>query len=354
MKTNRKANLIFLMCMIVIPTGVLIAQQQYYVSINGSDLNKGDKENPLKTINEGIKRINSDSTKKSAEIIVAPGRYVLTETVLIKNSRLLNSSERLIIKAEILPDDKQWMPEFMPTIVTAIPLVKDQIGETANGIQVEVSHVTIQGFRFLGGLDFENKDTNQLRRSYPIWRGGKNLDDLVVSQCVFMGDSVVMPLHVGIIANGHGLVVEHCIFYKCKNPVVFWTAEGGTSYRNAMRNCIVYGSSFSAVWTVQTNGDDFDFSSNIITKSSTVWIRERNGTRKYTVRNCMITDNNNWAGYGFGPLGKLLPTAYDFLTLDNVMKNGNITLDMNRNSKYFLHVEQNDIARKFNAGLFSH
>lgn len=61
-----------------------------------------------------------------------------------------------------------------------------------------------------------------------------------------MGDDQAMPLHVGVIANGHGLVLEHDVFYNVRNAVVFWNAEGGTSHRNAMRNCLVYGASVSA------------------------------------------------------------------------------------------------------------
>jgi hypothetical protein len=45
----------------------------------------------------------------------------------------------------------------MPTVVTAVPLVADEGGETGNGIQIEVNHATVQGLRFTGGLDFYYK-----------------------------------------------------------------------------------------------------------------------------------------------------------------------------------------------------
>src|SRR5258708_21124724 len=91
---------------------------------------------------------------------------------------------------------------------------------------------------------------------------------------IFVGDEQAMPLHVGVIANGHGLVLEHDVFYNVRNAVVFWGAEGGTSDRNAMRNCLVYGAGTSGIWTVETDGDDFDFRNNVIANSRIVWMRE--------------------------------------------------------------------------------
>jgi hypothetical protein len=145
-------------------------------------------------------------------------------------------------------------------VAPGVPLEADPGGETGNGIQIEVNHATIQGLRFTGGLDFYYKTPNQVRRTYPIWRDGKNLEDLLVKQWVFIGDDQVMPLHVGVIANGHGLVLEHDIVYNVKNAVVFWRAEGGMSHRNAMRNCLVYGASASGIWTVETRLRRFRFS----------------------------------------------------------------------------------------------
>ena len=45
----------------------------------------------------------------------------------------------------------------MPTLVTAVPLVADEAGEYGNGIQIEVNHATVQGLRFMGGLDFSTR-----------------------------------------------------------------------------------------------------------------------------------------------------------------------------------------------------
>lgn len=113
----------------------------------------GSKEKPLKTITEATKRVNSDNQSGCAESIITAGRYLISETALLKNNRNLSINNRITIRAEILPDDVNWNPQLMPTIVTAVPLQKDDFGETAFGFDIEVSHVTIQGLRFLGGLD---------------------------------------------------------------------------------------------------------------------------------------------------------------------------------------------------------
>ena len=263
--------------------GPLTAQQLFVNAASGMDTNSGTREQPLRSVTEAARRINGDTTSKSSEVIVAPGLYVLSQTALFKNSKSYTAADRLVIRAEVLPDDPAWRPQQMPTMVTAVPLVADEAGEFGTGIQIEVNHATIQGLRFTGGLDFSYKSPKQIRRTYPIWRGGKNLDDLSVKQCVFVGDEQAMPLHVGVIANGHGLVLEHDVFYNVRNAVVFWGAEGGTAdHRNAMRNCLVYGASTSGIWTVETDGDDFDFRNNVIANSRIVWMRERDArTRRY-------------------------------------------------------------------------
>ncbi|MGL4631292.1 MAG: hypothetical protein ACRCVT_08810 [Leadbetterella sp.] len=328
------------------------SQKLFVSTATGKDSNTGSHEQPLKSINEAIKRINKDVTATSSEIIVSEGVYIIDETILIKNIKTFSMDNRFKIRAEILPDDENWHPQRMPTLVTAVPLNKDDAGETGNGIQVEISHVVIQGFRFTGSLDYYNKTENQIRRTYPIWRGGKNLDDLYVTQCVFVGNEQVMPLQVGIIANGHGLVVENCVFYQIKNPVVFWRAEGGTSNRNAMRNCLVYGAENSGVWTVETNGDDFDFRNNVIANSNTVWVREKGSSRKYKAINSIFAYNENMAAYGGGATGNPVLTDSNFLILENMKQSGKITLQMNKGERDFLHILKGTLGSNLKAGLF--
>lgn len=186
---------------------------------------------------------------------------------------------------------------------------------------------------------FKKHTGKQLRRSYPIWRDGKKLDDLLVTQCLFAGNADVLPLHVGAIANGHGLVIDHCVFFNCKNPVVFWKVDSGTSHHDAMRYCLVYGGYFSGVWTTQsTDGDDFEFHHNIIAHCNTVWIRENGSTRSYKARDCIFTDYSNLAGYGSGPLSGTSAASTDFLKMENVQTTGDIQIEMDQSKRNYLQL----------------
>jgi hypothetical protein len=330
----------------------LTAQQVFVNAASGIDTNPGTRDHPLRSLTEAARRVNSDTTSKSSEVIVAPGMYVLSQTALFQNSKPYSATDRLVIRAEVLPDDPVWHPQRMPTVVTAVPMVAEGFGEAGNGIQIEVSHATIQGLRFTGGLDYYYKSPTETRRSYPIWRGGKNLDDLLVTQCMFMGDEQVMPLHLGVIANGHGLVLEHDVFYNVRNAVVFWAAEGGTSHRNAMRNCLVYGATVSGIWTVDTDGDDFDFRNNVIANSRVAWMREKSSTRRYKVAASLFADNANMAARG-GAAGGFTQTDSSFLTLQEMQLAGRVDLVMDRSQRDYLHIRKGSAGSEVRAGLFT-
>ncbi|WP_232816079.1 DUF1565 domain-containing protein [Chryseobacterium capnotolerans] len=198
----------------------LQAEQLYVNPQNGNDANTGTKSQPLKTILEAAKRVNANKEQEATTIILSEGVHLLTQTVVFSNDKY-TLKNRLVIRADVMPDDADWTPQKMPIVVTATPLESGIGGQEARGIQPEVSHVTIEGLRFTGSPDYSYMDGTNLRRSYPIWRDGKNLDDLLITQCLFAGNADVLPLHVGVIANGYGLVIDHCVFFNCKIPVVF-------------------------------------------------------------------------------------------------------------------------------------
>lgn len=334
---------------------LLLASNSYsqtiYVSgAAGKDSNLGTKELPIKTISEAAKRSNMNKTDTATNVILLEGIHIITETALFNNVKY-SPTKRLTIRAELLPDHVNWHPQFMPTVLTASQMIKDESGEKSIGIQVETNHVTIQGIRFTGSVDYPYMSEKNIRRAYPIWRGGLVLNDLLVSQCVFMGNVDVMPLHVGVIVNGHGLVLEHCVFFNCKNPVIFWKANGN-SKGNTMRNCLVYGSTFSGIWTVETDGEDFDFSNNIIANSRVVWVREINGTRNYKLNNCIITNNSVISGYAGGAVTGLTETKSDFMKMTTVKTEGTILLEMNPAKRNYLHIQTGTFGEELKAGLF--
>jgi hypothetical protein len=338
----------FVLLLTVIVTLVASAQELYVNVKTGNDANSGSKLQPLKTIEEAAKRINLNNEKEITTIILAEGLYPLTETVLFNNNRF-TAEHRLTIRAEILPNDPNWNPQHMPIITTVIPAtVTPGDGEEVKGMQIEVSHVTIEGLRFTGSPVYYYIDGKQSRRYYPIWRDGKNLDDLLVTQCLFAGNVDVLPIRVAVIANGHGLVLDHCVFFNCENPVVFWDAEGGTSYHNTMRYCLVYESNYSGVWTTGSTADDLEFHHNIIANSRTGWIRDKNSMHHYKIHDCIIAANKNMAGYGNGEG----TTNNDFLKMDNVQLAGAIEIEKDQSKNNYLQLKQGSFGSELKAGLF--
>jgi hypothetical protein len=332
-------------------TLVATGQQLFVNGKTGDDAALGTKSQPLKTIREAARRANADTIKGPTTIVFSEGVYLLTETVLFHNDKY-SRENRLVLRAEVMPDDPDWMPRRMPVVATVAPMVQSVGGEEARGLQFELSHVTIEGLRFSGSPDYSYIDGQNLSRSYPIWRDGKDLDDLLVTQCLFAGDPDVLPLHLGVIANGPGLVIDHCVFFRCKNSVVFWKANG-TSHHNAMRYCLVYGGYFSGVWTTQsTGGDDFEFHHNVIAHCRTAWIRENGSTRHYKAHDCLFAGNNDLAGYGSGPAGGGGPTSTDFLQMKNVQLKGDVRIEMDQSRRNYLQLADGSDGVGIKAGLF--
>ena len=329
-------------------TSLIASAEEFYINAKtGNDANPGDKLQPLKTVAEAARRINLNTAKTVATIILQEGVYPLTETILFNNNKF-TADDRLTIRAETLPDDPNWNPQCMPIITTVIPMMQTpNDGEIAKGFEIEVSHVTIQGLRFTGSTDYYYIDGKQNRRYYPIWRDVKNLDDLLVTQCMFAGNVDVLPIRVAVIANGHGLVVDHCVFFNCQNPVVFWEAEGGTSNHNAMRYCLVYESNYSGVWTTTNTGNDFEFHHNLIANGRTAWIRDNNSTHQYQIHDCILTNNMNVTGNGGGSA-----INKDFLKMENVQLTGTIEIEKDQSKNNYLQLKEGSFGSALKAGLF--
>jgi hypothetical protein len=337
-----------LLLLIMISSYLIASAEDLYINAKtGNDKNTGSQSHPLKTIGEAANRVNANAAKEAATIILSEGVYPLVETVLFNNNKF-SGEKRLTIRAEVLPDEANWNPQRMPiitSIIAATPTPGD--GEEARGFEIEASHVTIEGLRFTGSPVYYYIDGKQSRRYYPIWRDGKNLDDLVVTQCLFAGDVDVLPIRVAVIANGHGLVLDHCVFYNCQNPVVFWDAQDGTSYRNAMRYCLVYGANYSGVWTTTQTGDDFEFHNNVIANSRTAWIKDDNSTHHYQIHDCILTANVKTAGNGGDSA-----INNDFLKMENVQLSGAIEIEKDQSKNNYLQLKEGSLGSKLQAGLF--
>ena len=360
MNTRKTLNfrIVFVGLVIVVLAPSLIAETLYVDSQNGSDTNPGNKEKPLLTIGKAADIINGKKEPGPTTIKIGPGVYNLTKAVVFENPRPYTKEKRLTIEATILPDDPNWKPILMPIILSTEDYPGDKYGKYTYAFKIEVNHITIRGLKFLG-----NPVPHNLH--FPICRLGQDKEDLIVTQCLFVGDVDALPIHVPILANGHELVVDHCIFYKCKNSVLFCDAKGGKSKKNAMRYCIVDGNYSTGVWTYGTD-EDFEFHHNIITRCLYTWMRGRGNQRKYKINDCIITNNKYFSGYGlrtgeYTQTGKYIQTGPEITYEEkNIIKDGKVVLEKGQMTKdealeiprNYLHPLPGTLGYDLRAGLF--
>jgi hypothetical protein len=326
----------------------------------GNDQNPGTKELPFKTINKAADHINQANGKGAITIFIAEGIYGLDETATFHPANWhFTNEQRLTIRAEILPDDAEWHPGRMPVFVSTMPLDfkpngnQDPLGGASYGIQIETSHVTIQGLKILGTPVVERPRDGMVRRNYPIVREGRNLDDLRVTQCLFVGDEHVIPNHLGVLASGQGIVVDHCVFYQCKDAVVFWFSEKPAERCEMHHNLMIdnYG---AAVWS-WTVADDFKFYNNVVSNNNVFWEVGRDESRVYSITNSLVVGYNSLVNKGGGAFGYGEPTDPGRLKYGNdviIKKEGSLQIDMNQTHRNYLHIVPGTLGAEYGAGLF--
>jgi hypothetical protein len=244
----------------------------------GADSGSGSRSSPLHTLAEAVRRVNSSEGSGPVTIFLSEGVYAIGETILIQPAkRTFAEDARLAIRAEVLPDDPDWHTGRMPTLIHTMPLSPtwngrpDPLGGAANGMLIETSHVTIQGLKILGLPVVESPKPGLIRRLYAISRLRRDLEDLEITQCLFAGEEVTNPIHVGIIVNGDGVKVRHCVFRGMKISVVFWTPG---SKGHAMTGCLCHAVYGSAVWTSGI-ATDFDYRNNVVDSCNYVWTAQQ-------------------------------------------------------------------------------
>ncbi|MEN6387265.1 MAG: right-handed parallel beta-helix repeat-containing protein [Phycisphaerales bacterium] len=312
----------------------------------GSDENPGTKQKPLKTLLKAAEITNNNSFKSGLIIRLSPGIYNLDQTLIFNNSRF-SAKNRLIIEAEILPDDPNWHPDLMPIIISSqYPVQKTDYAKQTEtySIKIKNSYVTVQGLKFLG---------NPLLNNWHccLERVGVNLEDLLVRQCMFIGAENTLNVYCAALATGDKFVLENNIFYHCDSAVVFWDGPGKVPGKdNALRNCIIYGSKMAAVWTCQTSYD-FDFRNNIVSNCEYFWLRQKGDIQRYRLYDSIITGNRFYSGYGLetGPTG-VSGKEVSFEEKD-IVKDGILLLDMDKLAKSYLHPKQGTFGSDIKAGL---
>lgn len=364
---------LFATIVLTVLVSLAMAQSSFYVNAStGSDNNTGTKQNPFKTLAAAARKVNQSTGTDAVTILMAPGVYAFEETTLLQpTKRTFTKENRLTIRAEILPDDTAWNTGSMPTLIHTMPLqqswfgVNDPFGGAMYGIKVEMSHLTIQGLKILGAPVVEHPKEGQIIRVYPISRTNPALDDLEIRQCVFAGDEITSPNHLGIIANGNGIVVDHCIFYHLKQAIVYWSRK---STGHVMRNTLIYGGYGCGVWT-SAIANDFIFENNIIANSNYAWISQldrdkgqqeiKDTTTKtdpilYQVNNSLFAGNKKVTGTGGGPQLNFKDIDPILLKFNNTkITEQSVELNLDDHSKYFMHPKTGTLGADKGVGLFT-
>jgi hypothetical protein len=348
---NRKAGLRFFLSVLVIVvlTTSVPAETIYVDGRSGSDKNPGTKGNPVRTVGR-VAQIVNNTEPGPTTIKIAPGIYSLDKSVEFNSTRPYTEKERLVVAAAVLPDDPQWEPALMP-IILSIEDPRRQGGldvlTATYGLKIGISHVTIRGLKFMG---------NPLSRNWHccLSRIGDDLDDLLVTQCMFAGDRNAIDIYCAALATGDRFVVDHCIFLNCHACTVFWDGPRGIAGKGcSMRYCIVDGAYISGVWTCRT-AEDFEFHHNIVTRSEYFWMRKRiDNPIKYHLHDCIVTGNKSYSGYGVesGPTG--LTGSEVTYKEKNIIKQGTVVLNKDKRSRDYMHPIAGSPGSGLGAGLFS-
>lgn len=360
---------VMLLCLAVCTSPALMAQNnqiapvpangKLYVNANiGNNNNDGTQSSPLQTLDEAAKRVNESIGKGALTIYISKGVYGLTKTADFNPVNWEFTKEnRLIIRAEVLPDDKEWNPADMPVIISTMPFTEEKndkneiTGGQNFGILIQNSHVTIQGLRILGEPVHENPSTGILIRNYPIVWEGKNLEDLRITQCLFIGNKYAIPNHLGVLANGKGLEVDHCLFYGVKDAVVMWHSPATNS---SFHHNVIIDSYGGIVWTWSAT-EDFKFYNNVISNANILWVQNKEEKLSYSLENSIIVGYNTIVNKGggahdFGEKGN--PAKIKFNKDVVLKKDGKLEIVLDQTSKFYLHIKPGTLGSNLGAGLF--
>lgn len=339
---------------------LLPAGSKIYVNANtGKNNNDGAQSSPLQTLSEATKRVNSAKGKGAITIYLSRGTYGLAETADFNPVNWEFTKEnRLTVRAEILPDDKGWNPADMPVLISTMPFTeekndKNEITGAQNfGVLIQNSHVTIQGLRILGEPIHENPYTGILIRNYPIVWEGKNLEDLRVTQCLFIGNKYAAPNHLGVLANGKGLEVDHCLFYNVKDAVVMWNSPATNS---SFHHNVILDSYGGIIWTWSAT-DDFKFYNNVVSNANVVWMLDKDEKLSYSIENSIIIGYNSLVNKGGGAhgFGEKADQSKIKINKDVILrKEGKLEIVEDQTSKFFLHIKPGTLGSNLGAGLFT-
>jgi hypothetical protein len=244
---------IFLTIILLLATGWQLSAQTIFVDpLKGKDTQTGTAMAPLASLDKAVAMAATFTGKEPVAIKLFPGLYTLREKLVIR----LPAS----IEAVTLPDDADWLPTKMPVIQSVSGNNSDVQFPHSVGFLVAADHVKFRGLKLTGNA---NPGVNYY---YPITKEDSLLTGLEVSQCYFAGDRYMAPIQGGVWAHGPNSSIDHCLFYNCKNALLFFKGVQNFS----VTNTVIYGSYEAAMWVWLLDGQ-FTFRNNIVADCDYFW-----------------------------------------------------------------------------------
>jgi len=339
-----RKTLVFCWTILLFSFASLHAQTYYVDAINGHDSNTGGDETPFQSLAKAIKTANALSGPGTITIKINPGLYLLEGRLDINPVRILEDSARFIIEASTMPDDEAWTPEKMPVLQSISANNSNTQFPHATGLLVAASHVSIRGLKFLGNAN------PMVNYYYPISKEDKGLSDLEVSQCIFIGDKEAAKIQGGVWAHGPKNKISHCVFYGCRNGVLFFNEVEG--FR--IEHTIVYGAYESAFW-FGPEDYSFTFTHNIIVDNATFLVGPKGLKYSSPFAHSVIANNQNFVACWSRDEQKVAPISEPAIVLEAIQTEGMVILNENNEvklDKNHLHLDGGSAGLKLRAGIF--
>ena len=322
----------------------LQAQTYYVDALEGNDAYPGTVTAPFQSIKQAVTHANALTGEGEIRIKLLPGIYTLEDRIDIHPVRMLSDTQRYIIEAAILPNDPAWTPEKMPIIPANSPNNSITQFPHSTGFLIAAEHVSLQGIKFLGNAN------PAVDYYYPISKENPAISDLLVSQCIFIGDKEAAKIQGGIWAHGPNNTVSHCVFYGCRNAVLFFNNVAGFT----VEHTIIYGSYESAFW-LGTEDYSFTFKNNVIAHNTFFLVCPKDITYTSPFSHSVIAHNKGFVGYWSREAGKVVGLPDPNLHLREIMDSGVVNLYENQDvrlTKDHLHLTPDSEGVGLKAGIF--
>lgn len=312
MKTTKKQMLTYFLLLFM---GSAISQEYFVHPHEGLDTNPGTMESPFKSIEKAVFTANLLTGSGDITIHLMPGTYVLENKIAINPVRVPTDSTSFIIKGHYLPDHSNWSPENMPTIQSISGNNSSTFFGHSVGFLVAARNVVFQGIRFLGNSN------PQVKYYYPITKENPELGNLSVMQCMFIGDKESSKIQGGIWAHGPNNIVDHSVFYECRNAVLFFDNVEGFRISNS----IIYKSYESAFW-FGPEDMKFEFYNNVLSQNEHLLVGRSKDLKYSSPLQESIISGGTKVGYWSRAEGRIVPIKNPDIVLTNISKSMSISI----------------------------